>query len=135
MISVIPKNKLWALCADEESLETAGKYRHIMANDDHCLIISPDNPGGAVEADDEILKLLSPEERAWVLRESQEIWKEWEREHREEWIKSIDDFCERFTDLLLTAMKNETEGAASDSEQKEKGGAAGKSAAKRSGDA
>ena len=121
MISEIPKNKLWALCADEESLKTLEKYHHVIASNDHILIISPEAPQGAVEADDEIQKLLSPVEWAWLLRESQAIWKEWEREHHDEWMRAIDEFCDRFAKSLSAAKKAGTEGTVGDIEQEEKG--------------
>ena len=108
------KNRLWAAVSDAEHRITAERYAHSYANNDHCLIISPDAPRGFTEVGEELGRLLTADDWRWLLREADLI----RREQEEKLHKTLIYEQERFIERFLAALKEETE--AGPDEQKEK---------------
>lgn len=114
------KNKLWALATSPEALRLTERYPHSMADEDHCLIIAPERPEGAVEMDDELLRLMPATDWAWLMDESRKIYREQAEEYHGELMAAMDGFFERFEKALLKARAEGT-----DSEQKTENGTGG----------
>ena len=96
----LPKNRLWALPAKEESLKTAEKYRYSYAEPDHVLVVSPDAPEGAKEITEEYMPLLSGADWEWIMLTSRQIANDQAAEFQEELKRQQDEFLKKFEEKL-----------------------------------
>ena len=93
---MIEKNKLWGCLPTKKNLAEVRKYKHFKATSDYCLIISPEQPNGAVEMTEEFLKALTPADWQWITAESDVIRAEEEVAYHDELIQKQKEFLTRF---------------------------------------
>lgn len=105
MTEGIEKNKLWGCLPTKKNLATVRKYRHFKATNEYCLVISPDQPEGAVEMTDEFIKALTPQDWAWIETESAAIRSEYEEKFHDELMQKQKEFIERFRSELIKAKE------------------------------
>ncbi len=101
----LPRNRLWALLPTNENLANIVSFPYRFANSDHCLVISPDAPKGAVELKETDYKFLGADDMAWIIETSEQIkadqMAELERQRDEE----LETFLKRFELALQDKME------------------------------
>lgn len=101
------KNKLWGCLPTKKNLAVVRKYRHFKATREYCLIISPDQPEGAVEMTDEFIKALTPQDWTWIETESEAIRTEQEEKYHDELMRKQAEFLERFKAELMKVKEGQ----------------------------
>lgn len=105
----IKKNRLWGLTPTSENLNNAQGYPHSYACADHCLVISPEEPDGAMEIREELYKYLTNDDWDWIFRESDKIRLEQEETYSAEIRAAQKEFLAKFEEQLR-ARKAELSG-------------------------
>ena len=105
----ITKNKLWALPTTEKNLKLQERFSHFYSDADHILIISSEEPEGAIEVTPDLEYLLAQSDWLWIWSESNAIRCEEELKYR----KELDYYMKGFEERFLAELEK----------LKEKGGA------------
>lgn len=92
----ITKNKLWALPTTEKNLKLQERFSHFYSDADHILIISSEEPEGAIAVTPELEYLLSQADWLWIWDAGTDIRREEELKYRKELDDYMKDFEKRF---------------------------------------
>lgn len=92
----ITKNKLWALPTTEKNLKLQERFSHFYSDVDHILIISSEEPEGAIVVTPELEYLLSQADWLWIWDAGTDIRREEELKYRKELDDYMKDFEKRF---------------------------------------
>lgn len=92
----ITKNKLWALPTTEKNLKLQERFSHFYSDADHILIISSEEPEGAIVVTPELEYLLSQADWLWIWDAGTDIRREEELKYRKELDDYMKDFEKRF---------------------------------------
>lgn len=97
----ITKNKLWALPTTEKNLKLQERFSHFYSDADHILIISSEEPEGAIEVTPELEYLLSQADWLRIWDASADIRREEELKYR----KELDEYMKGFEERFLAELE------------------------------
>lgn len=104
----ISKNKLWALPTTEKNLKLQERFSHFYSDADHILIISSEEPEGAIEVTPELEYLLSQADWLWIWDAGADIRREEEQKYR----KELDNYMKGFEERFLAELDKMQKGGA-----------------------
>ena len=98
------ENKIWGCITTNEAVERLSNYKYFFANQNHCLVISDEQPEGTVQMTEEFIERFKADDWQWLDSVIDDVRREQIEKNpklAEKMEKNNEEFLKRFRQGLI----------------------------------